>query len=450
MTATSSTPRAIGIVRVSQPKGREGESYSTPKDQRERIEQTCAENGWRLIEVHDEQEVSGNALLDKRPGLSQAVTAVMTGSAEVIVGAHTERLWWNHEVRAQVLRLVEAAGGQVWSSDEGRLSNGSAADEFSGTVRTAADRLSRQQNAEKSRTAVQRAINRGVIPYPDVPPPFRLTDDGKLETVPELVPVVLDALRMRADGESIEKVRAFLAEHGIRRSYHGVQSMLSSRLLLGEVHFGSFTPNLDALPAIVDPDVWRRAQRTKAMPGRRAKSERLLARLGVLRCEGCDARMVVGSSNHSTYPTYRCPPNGDCSRHVTVSATLVEGIVVAETRRLLADVQGAASAVEEANHAAVELDRAQHELDGAIRAFSILPGEAAATERLAEFAAARDEAQERADSLAGTRTALSVSVGDWDRLTLDERRGLIRATIAKVTVGRGRGAERVTVQSFGQ
>ena len=101
-------------------------------------------------------------------------------------------------------------------------------DEFSGTVRTAADRFTRQQNAEKSRRAVERAVKRGVIPFPNVPPPLRLTDDRRAEPIPEQIPIVNEALRMRADGATVAEVRTYLAANGIRRSYHGVIAMLAS------------------------------------------------------------------------------------------------------------------------------------------------------------------------------------------------------------------------------
>jgi hypothetical protein len=133
--------RAIGIIRVSQVKGRKGESFSSPKDQRAAIERFCAEHGWKLVAVHDELQVSGNALLEDRPGLSQAVTA----SHHRRCGGHHRRAQRTALVeprgRAQVLRLVQNAGGEVWAVDTGRLSDGSAAEDFSGEVRTSADRF---------------------------------------------------------------------------------------------------------------------------------------------------------------------------------------------------------------------------------------------------------------------------------------------------------------------
>jgi hypothetical protein len=42
--------RAIGIVRVSQVKGREGESFASPDEQRERIEAACERDGLALVD----------------------------------------------------------------------------------------------------------------------------------------------------------------------------------------------------------------------------------------------------------------------------------------------------------------------------------------------------------------------------------------------------------------
>jgi hypothetical protein len=40
--------RAIGIVRVSQVSGREGDSFASPAEQRERIEVACERDGLTL------------------------------------------------------------------------------------------------------------------------------------------------------------------------------------------------------------------------------------------------------------------------------------------------------------------------------------------------------------------------------------------------------------------
>ena len=139
-------------------------------------------------------------------------------------------------------------------------------------------------------------------------------------------------------GRLLADVRAHLTTHGVSRSYHGVQALLQSRIPLGELRFGELL-NEHAHTAIVDEDTWRRVQRMEVPRGRRPKSERLLARLGVLRCGTCGARMVVGFRTDRRYGRrydfYRCPPVGDCPRRVTISADVVEQKIVEAVKTLL-------------------------------------------------------------------------------------------------------------------
>jgi DNA invertase Pin-like site-specific DNA recombinase len=444
--------RAVGIVRVSQPKGRKGESFVSPKEQREAILAFCAAKGWRITDddIYDELKVSGDAPLEDRPGLSRAVSAVLTNAADVIVGAYSERLWWSHEVRAQVLRLVQEAGGEVWAVDAGLLSDGSAAEDFTAEVRTSADRFSRRQNAEKSRRAVEDAVARGVCPFADVPPGLALDDDNRVIHTDEL-PIALSAFELRDEEATIKEVRASLKKHGIERSYHGVQSMLGNRLYIGEIHFGSLVNRKAHEPAI-PRDLFNRVQKKKATRGRRAKSDRLLARLGVLRCGTCGARMVVGTQtqNGRSYPFYRCPPVGDCQRRVTIGAEIAEGVIVEATKRRAQEVKGEASAKGDERSDAEAAELAQANLDAAIRAFAGLEDEQAAADRLAELARVRDEAVAQASHSKDITSALTIDVDDWDDLSIGARRALIRATIERATVGStGKGAGRISVHPFG-
>ena len=442
--------RAIGIVRVSQVSGREGDSFASPTEQRERIEVACEQDGLTLLRIEDEPNVSGGTPLAHRDKLRRAVEEVEAGDADVIVVAYFDRLVRSLRVQGEVVDRVEAAGGQVLAVDVGPVTNASAGQWLSGTMLGAVSEYQRRTAAERSSEAQARAVERGVLPYPNVPPGYVRGEDGRLMPDAKIAPVVAEAFRLRADGATIAEVRAYLAEQGIDRSYHGVESLLSSRVVLGEILFGDLV-NLSAHPAIVDGDTWRRVQRAKVPRGRRAKSERVLARLGVLRCATCGSRMVVGTANHGGYPLYRCPPTGDCTRRVTVSAELVEGVVTDAVREALADAEGRASAESSVRDAERAVERAQADLDAAIRAFAGLEGEQAAVKRLGELRDARDAAHERLEQLGGQRAAVVVTVAaDWDRLSLDERRALIRATVERVTIAPGRGAGRVYVELVGQ
>lgn len=443
--------RAIGIVRVSRSSGRAGESFSSPRDQADRIRALAAREGWALtIPEPYEIDISGDALLSDRPQLSRAVVAVQTGEAEVIAGAHTERLWWNHETASQVIRLVEDANGEVWSADQGLLTARSAADEFSGTVRTAADRLARRQNREKTMAAIQRAIDRGVPPWPRVTPGYRKLEDSTYEPDPRRARAVREAFELRAAGVTVREIREHLGARGIALTYPGVVNLLRSRVVLGEIHFGQFTPNLRAHKAIVPRDVWAAVQRTRVPAGRKAKSERLLARQGVLVCGTCSGRLVASTADGDRYLIYRCQ-NHDCARRVTISCHLADDAVVARVRARLVDLEGRASAAADARDAEAELERAQSELDAAIRTLSVVGDEPATVARLAELRDARDRARAETERLGGLAVALRINVvAHWDDLTLVEQRALIRANVRRAVVAPGRGAGRVDVQLFGE
>ena len=442
--------QAIGIVRVSQTKGREGERFASPVEQLDRIHASCRRDGLQLIEVFEELDVSGGTPLARRTGLRTAVEAVEAGKASVIVAAYFDRLMRSLSVQRELVERVERAGGEVFAVDVGQVTHGSATKKLSGTLLGAFAEYQRDTARERSGDAQRRAVERGVLPYPKVPAGYRRGEDGRLVPHPGEAPLVAKAFEMRAEGKSVENIRTFLAEHGIKRSYHGIQRLLASPVMLGEIHFGELV-NESAHEPIVEAETWSKVQAIRVPRGRRLTSERLLARLGVLRCAACGSRMVVGTGSRDKYPVYRCPPNGDCERRVGISAVMAEEVIVERVRAALADIHGRASADANVRDAERKLDRAQDALRAAIQAFTGFEDVPDTRERLTELRQARDDAQARLDRLGGSRISVDVNAArDWDLLTLDERRALIRATVERATVVPGRGPERLTVELFSE
>jgi site-specific DNA recombinase len=437
--------QAVGIIRVSRVKGREGDSFASPVEQRERIEAACERDGLELLEVHEELDVSGGTPLAERTGLRSAIEAVEDGSAQVIVAAYFDRLVRSLKVQGELIERVERAGGQVLAVDVGRVTNGSAGQWLSGAMLGAVAEYQRRTTAERSGDAQRRAVERGVCPFPCVPPGYRRGADGVLEVNQREARVVVEAFKLRADGSSVKSVRAYLGKHGIKRSYSGVVTFLESRVVLGELHFGELH-NLTAHPAIVEPDLWARVQRVKVPRGRQPSSDRLLARLGVLRCGTCGARMSVGSSKGGTYPLYRCA-NVDCRQGVAIGAELLERAVVEHVQSALSDVEGRASARSNVQSAEKALEKAQSALDGAIRTLADFSDEPAARERLSELRETRDSAQAKLDKL-GPAPAEKVlnAARDWDLLEPDGRRSIVAAVIERVSIAPGKGPQRIEIQ----
>ena len=451
--ATQQSPqrRAIGIIRVSQVGGREGERFVSPDEQRERIEAACERDGLALVAMHEELDVSGGRTLADRPGLSAAVAAIEAGHADVIAAAYFDRLFRSLGTQAEVIERVERAGGQVLAVDVGQVSNGSAGQWLSGTMLGAVTEYQRRSIRERSAEGQARAVARGATPWARVPLGYQRQEDGTYAPDPQAVPIARRVFEMRDEGASITDIRSMLRAHGDERSSRGVQVMLANRIYLGELHFGKLV-NLHACEPIVDRDLFERVQRLKVPRGPKPKSKMLLARLGVLRCGSCGARMSSWMmSQGGGYPTYVCGSTSVCERHMVISAKIAEAVVVSAVRRALADVEGRAAIEDNAREAQQQLETAQDALNGAVRAFDGLGDVQATHERLTALRDIRDAAQARVDHLGSTGATVTVNGGeDWDRLSLDGQRALIRATVESAIVGPGRGAERITVRLVGE
>jgi hypothetical protein len=278
--------------------------------------------------------------------------------------------------------------------------------------------------AERTQDARRRAIADGRPTFDRIPPGLRQRKDKRLERHPTEATVVRDAFELRASGATVREVRGFLREHGIERSYHGVQAMLGSRLYLGELRFGELV-NTDSHPAIIDLATWQKVQRMRSSRGRRAKSERLLARLGVLRCATCGGRMVVGSQHQQgkRYAMYRCSPTGDCPRRMAISADIAEQVIEDQMRVWLKGGRPSSSVADGIADAEHDLRLREQELDAAVRAFSGLDDVDAARDRFSELREQRDEARQRLEELQAATPAVALAGDtDWDRLDLAEKR----------------------------
>ena len=442
------TPKAIGIVRVSQVRGREGDSFASPNEQRQRIEDECERRELRLLEVIDELDVSGGKPLHQRQGLKLAVEAVEAGEAQVLVAAYFDRLVRSLHVQDELVSRVEAAGGSVLAVDVGKVTNGSAAQWLSSTLLGGVAEYHRRVTAERVADAQARAIARGVAPWKNTTPGYTRNEDGVF-CPNEKAPAVVKAFQMRAAGKSVRECREYLLRHGVKRTRAAVSRLFHDRAVLGELHFGELH-NLEAHEPIVSPELFAAAGRASAPRGRKGKkSDLLLARLGVLRCASCNSRLVAGLANQGTTPLYRCK-NDDCKRKVTISARVVEPMVIEHVKARIADVEGRATAEALAVNAIARRDTAQAKLDAAIRALAELGDEPAAIETLSKLRAARDVAREEVDQLGGETVVERVrGAADWDRLTRGERRDLIRLHAPLVTIRPGRG-DRVAIEPLGE
>jgi hypothetical protein len=215
------------------------------------------------------------------------------------------------KVQLEVIERVERAGGEIDAIDHGRLTHGTAATRMSNNMMGAAFQYYAEVTGEKVAAAQARVVARGVLPNSRISPGYVRGADGVLVVERPRATIVVEAFGRRDRVASLVEIQAWLAENGIERSISGVASMPRSRMYLGEIHFGELHNTQAHEPIITNRALFERVQRRTVSRGRQAKSERLLARLGVLRCGTCPSRMVINSSSGTAAATRARTPASD-------------------------------------------------------------------------------------------------------------------------------------------
>jgi Recombinase zinc beta ribbon domain len=294
---------------------------------------------------------------------------------------------------------------------------------------------------EKVAAAQERVVARGVLPNSRISSGYVRGEDGVLVVERPKARIVVQAFRRRDRGASLVEIQALLAENGIERSISGVESMLRSRMYLGEMHFGELHNTRAHEPVIKDRAVFECVQRRTVSRGRQARSERLLARLGVLRCGTCGSRMVINSYSGS----YRCGDTSAnrCGRRAAVKADRVEEMVLDAVRAYLstADAHGLAPRRQQIREADEAIERANADLDDTIRQLGELGllGRPASQETLEKLTRALDDAHTVRARLGDLGESDVIGPEDIDKLRepakrLAAWRRLITDTVQSVTV----------------
>jgi hypothetical protein len=252
---------------------------------------------------------------------------------------------------------------------------------------------------------------------------------------------------MFADGKSSADIAAHLREQGYAVSKSQVLKWLRNEVFIGNIVWGSQRHD-GAHEAIVPMRLWRRVQaRFESMEagragGRKAKSDLLLARLGVLRCACCGHAMIGNTK------VYVCS-GAECGEKASMSSRNVEAIVLAELARHIVGMRGQHG--DALTPALQEQERAQVALDKLRRVAALADDVEGFAGQIVEAKARverADAAVDDARSVAGTEWTLSSDFhglpGDADfsetplfeHVGREQLRDMIQTVFERVTVAR--------------
>ena len=285
-----------------------------------------------------------SAKTDDRPDFQRMAKDSTKRIFDVIIVWKLDRLARNRYDSAHYKATLRKNGVKVISATEA-ISDGAEGILLESMLEGLAEYYSVELGVKVKRGLTENALNArhngGRMPYG-----LMVDDERKYRPDPLTAPVVREIFERYADGESVAEIRQSLSARGIKTkaggdqlSYNTINNMLRNRRYLGEYHHGGTTLP-DAFPAVVEPELFERAQarleKNKRSPAKaKAKEDYLLTTK--LHCGKCGGYMVGESGVSKTgrsYHYYKCLSNKrkrGCVQKKAVKKDWIEQVVVQDT-----------------------------------------------------------------------------------------------------------------------
>ncbi|MGH3476718.1 MAG: recombinase family protein [Nocardioidaceae bacterium] len=310
------------IIHLRQSLDRDGTGAAVER-QREDCERLCAERGWDVVQVVNENDTS--ATNGDREKFAAMLAAIENGEADVIVAWHVDRLTRKLTELEALIELAERTGVRIatvtgdvdLSTDAGRLVGRILASVARGEIE--------RKSARQKRAAVQ-AAEQGRLP--GGPPPFGWRKDGTHD--PVQADHLRDAYRQILAGATLKGIALDWNRRGIESSpgrtawNHTTlrRRLLDPRNAALRALNGVVVGEGDWQP-IVDTDTYEAVKARLTAASRRTTTghARLYLLPGLALCGLCGVKVITGRSGRGTR-TYACP-----TRHMARVADPVDDYV---------------------------------------------------------------------------------------------------------------------------
>lgn len=171
--------------------------------------------------------------------------------------------------------------------------------------------------------------------------------DKKLVIDEEQAKIVREAYQMYADGKTVAEICRTLNEKGYRSSKGALFNKASfTKIFRNEKYIGVYRFHdyvaEDAIPAIIDRDLWEQVQRRvrAQKPSGTFKARRVYALSGKLFCGHCGSLMNANSNGQQNYMYYQCygkkMVKTDCTKK-NMRKEFIERVVAEDALSMLTD-----------------------------------------------------------------------------------------------------------------
>jgi DNA invertase Pin-like site-specific DNA recombinase len=334
-------------VRVSDVRGRAGDSFISPKDQEERCRALAKARGYKVGDVFTDLDVSGGGM--KRPELDKAIARIEQRISGGIIVAKLDRFARTLIGGLQTLEQINELGGAVIVAD-GEFDTATATGELVLNMMLSLAQFELRRIRETWASSKRHAVEKGVHISRHVPPGYVRSPDRILEPHAKHGATITEAFGMAARGDTYTRIATYLTDRKLPIGGNGasvwepnrVRRLLANRVYLGEARSGHGDINTGAHTPLVDAGTFLIAQREKPAPELTQQVNNLLA--GLCRCASCSYAMRSQQASGQTVAVYRCRTtsvNGRCPSPTTVSLErleehVLEAFLVQHNTRLVA------------------------------------------------------------------------------------------------------------------
>lgn len=349
------------VIRVSRRNNRSGDSFISPKVQRQVIDQWAEANDVAVARYHDETDSVSGKTVD-RVGLKAALARAKSGEVDGIVVAKVDRFARTLIGGLTAVRELDDAGRDFIAVQDGLT--GGVEESRSPTARFLRGMLFLMAAWQLDsltlswETARDNHIMRGVHGVERFG--YRKSNGTGSKLLPDEreARYVREVFERRARGTSWTEIADWLNAEGVkprrgqRWTHARIGQIVESTTYLGEARSGEFV-NPVAHEPIVTLDLWQRANACRSTKDRRASGEYLLR--GLARCASCGAKLRGQLDGDHRY--YRCRRRfsyGTCPEPTGALASDLEAYVEAVFLARFVEIE-------------MEGDQANDELDGALR-----------------------------------------------------------------------------------
>jgi site-specific DNA recombinase len=321
-------------VRVSDVKGRAGESFQSPKEQEERCRAALASRGLEAGKVFRELDVSGKSM--ERPELREVRERIEAGVSGGVVVARVDRLGRTVVGALEVIQEIDKAGGAIITA-EGDFDTSTAVGELVLGMMLQLAQFELRRISETWQASKRNAVARGIHITRHLPPGYRRGPDGRLEPDGKHARTVSEAYKLAAQGTSPARIAEYLTERKLPSGDNlaptwkssRIRRLLANRAYLGEARANGEIVNANAHEPLTDESTWLQAQRKSKTPPVSIKSEYLLS--GLVRCASCRASMKPQKASKWAVATFRCSGGsaaGNCPHPSTITMSKLDDVVL--------------------------------------------------------------------------------------------------------------------------